>query len=199
MGGELYKAIAARDRRIADLIGLIDAGENRLMLVGPELELREAGAIARAVVDGGDGIALLAGRLMLADEACEAALLQAVRATIAQAPPPYTTFLCARPSGAPPWRLRVLPTGRDEARACMIAIDGAAAPQGPLAWLRGHYGASAAEADVALTLLAGLSPEVIATTRRVSLHTVRAQIKRLQDKTDTHSTAALVALLARLP
>lgn len=111
--------IHQRDRRIADLTTLLDIGESCALLVGSNLELIEASPAARVVVAANDGIGMSERRLTLANAKLEAMLRVTARATIACTAVERTTFLCERPSGRPPWRLRVLPTGRQAARTCV--------------------------------------------------------------------------------
>ena len=54
-----------------------------------------------------------------------------------------------------------------------------------------------AEAEVAASLLAGLTPARIAQDREVSLSTVRSQIRALLEASSTHHVAQLIVLLAR--
>lgn len=63
--------------------------------------------------------------------------------------------------------------------------------------LRDLFGLTEAEARVALSLLTGASPAETATAHAVSLNTVRTQISRILEKTDTRRQADLIRLLAR--
>jgi DNA-binding CsgD family transcriptional regulator len=54
-----------------------------------------------------------------------------------------------------------------------------------------------AEAEVAASLLAGLTPARIAQDRRVSLSTVRTQIRALLEVSGTRRVVELIVLLAR--
>lgn len=65
-----------------------------------------------------------------------------------------------------------------------------------VAALSGLYDLTAAEAAVAVFLTQGQSLAQIATTRGVSIETVRKQLKTLFLKTDTHSQSDLVSMLA---
>lgn len=55
------------------------------------------------------------------------------------------------------------------------------------------------EARVAIATAHGASPEDIATTHRVSIHTIRAQLRTIFSKTGTTRQPELVSLLAGLP
>lgn len=64
--------------------------------------------------------------------------------------------------------------------------------------LQSIYHLTASEADVALHLSRGLSPETIAATRGTSLGTVRVQIRALYSKLDVHRQSELVARIKHL-
>ncbi len=93
----------------------------------------------------------------------------------------------------------MMPTGADPGRRVAAAIyfiesDMRLMPGASAARLCAVYGMTAAEADIALLLLSGSTASQIAIRRRVSLHTVRAQIKQVFDKTRSHNQAGLFKL-----
>ena len=61
--------------------------------------------------------------------------------------------------------------------------------------LRRLYGLTKSEADVALLVLRGEGLKPIAEALSVSVNTIRFQLQRVFDKTDTHRQAELVRLL----
>jgi DNA-binding NarL/FixJ family response regulator len=65
--------------------------------------------------------------------------------------------------------------------------------------LRELYGLTTAETEIANGLLTGFSVEEIAQLRRVSVATVRSQLKPLLGKTGTRRQADLVRVLSTLP
>ncbi|GGB25782.1 hypothetical protein GCM10011380_14200 [Sphingomonas metalli] len=198
---EARELIRGQQGRITDLTDMVAAGETRILVVGPDLELRGASPAGEAVLGLGDGLRAFQGRLAFADRRIEAQLRAAVRATIARAPVARTVFTAGRPSGAEEWRLRVVPSGRQDARSCLILIgaDEIDGRDRQRLWLREHFGVTDSEALVAHGLVAGLSPEEIADERGVSKNTVRAQLRALMGKTGTSRMAELVGLLARVP
>lgn len=70
----------------------------------------------------------------------------------------------------------------------------AAMPTGALAEL---FDLTPAQSRVALALCAGRSLSEHAALEGISVHTARTQLKRVQEKTETHSQAELVSLLLR--
>ncbi len=65
--------------------------------------------------------------------------------------------------------------------------------------LREHYGLTSAETEVANGLLTGFALKEIAALRKVTVGTVRDQIKSILAKTGTGKQAELVTLLMKLP
>lgn len=63
--------------------------------------------------------------------------------------------------------------------------------------LRRMFGLTRAEAEVALALAAGEAPEIIADARKVSVATVRTQLKSIYSKMGVHRQAELVAAVRR--
>ncbi|MET0429451.1 MAG: helix-turn-helix transcriptional regulator [Microvirga sp.] len=85
------------------------------------------------------------------------------------------------------------------ARLLLTLLDLDARPQPPAALLRAIFNLTPAEAEVAIRLAAGESPQEISDQIGVALSATRQYIKSVMAKTDTHRQAELVALLARLP
>lgn len=86
---------------------------------------------------------------------------------------------------APVWRL------------VLMQLDEAPSREVALQRLCADYGLTQAEAAAALLLHARGSTDALARTSGKSVHTVRSQIKAAMQKTETHSQAALVALVGR--
>lgn len=73
-----------------------------------------------------------------------------------------------------------------------------ARPEHAVAMMRQAYGFTQAEAEVALQIVAGRSPEDIACGRRVSVGTIRMQLKAAMSKLGVRRQAELVSRLAQL-
>lgn len=198
----IYRArrlLMERDDRVSRLILMLESGGTKVLMVGVDLRLVEASPAARVLIDRNDGLSLRAGRIAVHDPAARTALRDCVNRSIHRAGVTRTVFLCPRPSGAPPWRLTALPLPARDGGGCAILIDGGAPSADRLRiWLSQHYGASRAEIEVAEALLKGRTPEEIGAARRVSMNTVRTQIRRLLDKTGARGIGRLLALLASL-
>ena len=109
-----------------------------------------------------------------------------------------------RSSGKRPLQVLVTPVRliekyRSSVRVLILATDPDRAVSFPDAVLRGTYGLTPAETGIANALLTGFSLEEIAQLRKVSVATVRSQMKGLMGKTDTQRQGDLIRLLSTLP
>jgi DNA-binding CsgD family transcriptional regulator len=95
--------------------------------------------------------------------------------------------------------VRLLDKYRASVRVLILATDPELDCHLPDAVLRHTYGLTPAETEIANALLTGFSLEEIAQLRRVSIATVRSQMKGLMGKTDTQRQGDLIRLLSTLP
>lgn len=115
------------------------------------------------------------------------------------APLSKTIFIRNKP--AQPLVLDVLPIPRRnfafgfDPRVLVVVRGSQPDPDRMQLLLRAAYGLTAAEADVTLRLVEGLTPDAIASARTSSLGTVRAQIRSIYDKLEVHRFSELVARL----
>jgi DNA-binding CsgD family transcriptional regulator len=83
-------------------------------------------------------------------------------------------------------------------RVLVVARGSKTGVERKAAILQAAFGMTSAESDIALQLCAGKTPENIATARKVTIGTVRAQIKALLPKTGVKRQIELVARLNEL-
>jgi len=95
--------------------------------------------------------------------------------------------------------LRLTGTSRSTVRVLVLVTDPDRELSFPDTVLRELYGLTTAETEIANGLLTGFSVEEIAQLRRVSVATVRSQLKPLLGKTGTRRQADLVRVLSTLP
>ena len=88
---------------------------------------------------------------------------------------------------------------RSHARVLVLATDPEMKVNFPDAILRALYDLTPAETEIANGLLTGFSLEEVALLRKVSVATIRSQMKALLNKTDTRRQSELVRLLSSLP
>ncbi len=95
--------------------------------------------------------------------------------------------------------VRMIAKYRASVRVLILATDPDRAVHFPDAILRHTYGLTPAETEIANALLTGFSLEEIAQLRKVSIATIRSQMKGLMGKTDTQRQGDLIRLLSTLP
>lgn len=161
---------------------------------------------AEALLEAGRGLVLRRGRIgakSAADQkALEAALLAAAQRR-AGAPPVTAVVHSAPSSGARTvFDVMPLPHGRLDVRFDAHLLLVARGPAGDTsrraAILQGSFGMTAAETEIALALLQGTSPAGIAHARKVSVGTVRVQIKSLLAKAGVSRQVELLARLSEI-
>ena len=183
------------------LAGAMEAVRATAFLCDAAGRVRGMTASAEVLLSAGDVLRLNNGVLTAACEADRRGLEVALAAAVAGGPPILAVaarrlhtddrvFIEAAPlpaTGAPGFGPRALVIvhgpGVDEARV--------AAAAGAL------FGLSASEAAIAAQLAAGRSPAAIAHDRRVSLGTVRTQVRRIYEKVGVSSQLELSARLPR--
>jgi DNA-binding CsgD family transcriptional regulator len=158
-----------------------------------------------------DGLTLRAGRLAACDYGSADDLAEALRAATEPARRGGrlgASLLIERASGLTPYRLLVAPLADgtnarfgqpSRATALVLISDPERMTTPPEEHLRGLFGLTKAEAQVALAVLAGKRLEDVAEERSVSLGTVRCQMKSLLEKTGTGRQAELIRSLLTVP
>jgi DNA-binding CsgD family transcriptional regulator len=165
-----------------------------LILLGDEDEICHLNAAARRITEAGDGIQRCGRYLRFTNpfgrdngpHGCD----------------PDRIFRVRRPSGAPDYIVTVFPArmtsvGYRPVSSIMLITDPAAIQVCPKV-LRRIWGLTAAEARVAASLAAGLSPAEIAVRHGVSEATVRTQMRTIFEKTGTHRQGELIRLLTSI-
>lgn len=184
------------------LVGAMEAVRTTAFFCDQDGRVRGMTASAEALLSAGDVLRLRRGMLTTVCEADRRGLEFALAEALAGGAPAFAVparrvntddrvFIEVAPlasSSMPGFGPRVLVVvhgpGVDEARV--------AAAAGAL------YGLSAGEAAIAAQLASGRSPAAIAHERRVSLGTVRTQVRRIYDKVGVASQLELAARLPRL-
>lgn len=101
-------------------------------------------------------------------------------------------------TGASTWWVRALPLAAQPGTVLLYAAPGNASPPSAEV-LQAMLGFSGAEAEVACLLLQGRNVKQIATTRNVSVWTVRAQVREILQKAGVRRQMQLAQLLLALP
>lgn len=206
--------IALEGHGDALLSGALEAVSIPAFICDGAARVRELTPAAEAVVSaGGRGLQLRAGRLRASLPADAQALNDAIEHAVSKlergsvAAPRNSTVIVRRSAQDPtPLVLDVIALpqhrfGFTFVPRVLVLLRGEgvnAANERRTAILRSVYGMTAAETEIALELLAGKSPEDIATGRVASVATVRTQIKSVLTKAGARRQIELVARLGRI-
>jgi DNA-binding CsgD family transcriptional regulator/PAS domain-containing protein len=182
-------------RRPAQLDAVLASLHDPAMLLGRDHRLRHANPALTTLSAQRDGLVVAGdGSLTLADAKAARMLEAMLRGGLGG------ELAVLRPSGAPSLLLVLhpLPASSGGGHLVTVLVPDAPPVGDPSPRLRALFGLTAAEARVCAGLLEGLSPQDYAETRRISIHTVRAQIRAALAKTGQDRIGGLMALTARL-
>lgn len=162
---------------------------------------------AETLASKGEAIRLKSGQLSGVWQIETTALTDAIdMAADVVTPPggPRCSTVLMRGNAAQPLALDVVPLPRRnyafdfEPRVLVVVRASESNAERTQLLLQSAYHLTAAEADVALRLSRGQSPETIADARGVSVGTVRVQIRTIFSKLDVHRQSELVARIKHL-
>lgn len=159
-------------------------------------------ASAEALLSAGDVLRLAKGVLTTACEADRRGLEVALAEALAGGAPAFTVA-ARRLQTDDRLFLEVAPLPSSSTQGfgprALVIVHGPGVDEARVAVAAGSlYGLSASEAVIAAQLAAGRSPAAIAHERRVSLGTVRTQVRRIYDKVGVTTQLELAARLPRL-
>jgi DNA-binding CsgD family transcriptional regulator/PAS domain-containing protein len=165
-----------------------------------------ANGAAETILGRADGLTRRADRIGAVVQEDRARLLTAVARAASTALrdgiDSGTTLVVTRRDARRPYVVVVVPISgagtlflREGGAAMLVITDPDVAPSADFTGFRDMFGWTRAEADVARLLAVGLQPAAIAERRRVSLLTVRSQIKSLFQKSGVSSRGELIALM----
>ena len=176
---------------------MLEAAGTAVLLVDRAFRVLGASPAAIAVLDSGDGLSHRNGRLVIADSAAATDIRRAAAELIERVASRHSSVLCQRRSGRPSYRLVLAPAALGPDAGLTIAIDDPCASQpSRLELLCAAYHLTPSEMRVTEQLLAGALLEDVAQLRNVSIETVRAQLKSIFLKTQTHRQIDLVRLFS---
>jgi DNA-binding CsgD family transcriptional regulator/PAS domain-containing protein len=196
----------SRQRQAA--LEALDHSPVGVVLLGPGGEVTHMNRAAEEIVAEADGLTVARGRLYAARPAETRELQRRIHDAVAtgngRGPGDGGAQLLSRPSPRRPLAVLVTPLflasalgPLRQATAAVFVRDPEREPASPPDQMRALYGLTPAEARLACHLANGLSLREAAQRLEVTVETVRSQVKRIFEKTDTRRQAELVALLAR--
>jgi DNA-binding CsgD family transcriptional regulator len=206
---EIRQVLGVTQQRLASVQAMSDASSTATFLLTGQGRVVHSNAAADAIVDDGGALSVRNGALVATDcrtgEALRAILLKSVAPTFKVTTPNLTYALSIpRNDGRQPLQLLASPLPHPHrctsgADLLLLVTDPEKSSTFPDSVLHSLYGLTPAETEVANGLLMGYSLEEIASLRRVTLGTVRIQMKCLFSKTRTSRQGELVRLLMTLP
>jgi DNA-binding CsgD family transcriptional regulator/PAS domain-containing protein len=196
----------ARERRLneslAEFVGQLSGA---VFMVAGDGRIAYANAAGEAMLAQRDGLVCEGRRLRASAREAQrwlAALLATATAATSERRRGGSLAL-PRPSDRRPLALLATPVrgGLDPMGGEPLALVSVTDPEHggavPEARLQAYFGFTAAEARVAAELIAGYDGREIADRLARSIHTVRVQIARIHEKTETHRQTEAVALMMR--
>ena len=196
---ELRERVGAVTTRAALLESALDQQADAIFIVDSRGHLQLLNARAKSLLERGDGLHLSRTGLRAGIYQESQRLSQAISEACARTGRHGGVLRISRHSG-PSLRVLVSPLAAGPAtRALVVVNDAAHVAPDKVANLRGFYDLSQAEAEIAMLLARGLSPQSAANARGVGIPTVRTQIQNAMRKTDARGIAELVAVVVSAP
>lgn len=200
---QVRHVLGTAERRARNAEALLDMNSTASFLLDEYGEVVFMNSAARRLTQEGDGLRVFGGSLGPADASGRMEFRGLVMSA-ASADGPGGALALERRFGKRPLQVLVTPfrpanPHGSDARVLVLATDPELKVNFPDAILRALYDLTPAETEVANGLLTGFSLEELALLRKVSIETVRSQMKALLGKTGTRKQSELVSLLSSLP
>ena len=202
---KISHSLAPRTQVAGHLADVLDQSPHGLFVLDAAGVIRHANNEAERLLAANDGLRSACGRLV-ASRGFERALEQLVgrAASLDLTARSGGSMSISSPRREAPILLTVAPLRPERFGATpagwvlVCATDLAREVRAPDERLRQLFGLTAAEARVALALFEGASPREAAAAMGVSFNTVRNQITRVFEKTQTHKQSELTRLIMRI-
>jgi len=198
-------ALGLAENRARSAEAMLDASSTASILLDGDGRLIHMNEAAQHIAIQSDGFCVRVDRIVPTDPSRRAEFTALVNAcTAADLGHSGGALALGRSSQKRPLQVLITPVRlidkyRASVRVLILATDPDRTVHFPDAILRHTYGLTPAETEIANALLTGFSIEEIAQLRKVSIATVRSQMKGLMGKTDTHRQGDLIRLLSTLP
>jgi DNA-binding CsgD family transcriptional regulator len=193
----LRSKLVYAEGKLEAIKGSIDSLTTGLLWLDLYGRMVDANAAAQRILSEGDGLRLIANIPQAMAGSAKTELERAIKGIVAGAP--MRQVAVARPSGRQPYFLTLMPPCQEHRFVSTIKVtcyitDPEAVTTGVGSAARALFGLTAAESEVVQLLAAGCEPASIATMRRISLSTVRAQIKSSLAKAGVNRQIDLVRM-----
>jgi DNA-binding CsgD family transcriptional regulator len=206
---EIRQVLGVAQQRLAGVEAMVDASATATFLLTRQGRVLHSNAAAENLLRQADGLILHDGTLTTAEGRLRDPLRKLFQDAAVPVSPQWKTepvraLALHRSPGKRPLQLlaSALPTAsrnRSNAELVLLVTDPECPVNYPDDVLHALYGLSPAQTEVANGLLTGYTLDEIASLRRVSLGTVRQQVKSILTKTGTRRQSDLTRLLMSLP
>ena len=192
-------AAAQRDKEVTS--AALDTMAVAIAVVAWNGRLLEANAAAEAVFERADGFGRRGGMIGAVLHGDAQALERAIALATAPTRPTATSVMVNRAPGLAAYLVTVAPlaTASPRRRAMLIFRDPETRDASLAQRLRGLFGLSKAEAEIAVDLLEGCSPVEVAARRTVTANTLKTQLASLMGKMGCTRQSQVVSIVAALP
>jgi DNA-binding CsgD family transcriptional regulator len=171
-----------------------------VLLVAPKGRLMFANLAARALLDGGGPLVLSGGRVRCRNAADDRALHRAIERACAPNPPAPEGIVIHQADRIPlVVRVRCITDDSNRAHALLLATDPHPDVGDIADSLIGCFGLTRSEAEVAAAIAEGRAVSAIARKRRVSVDTIRTQLKRIAAKLGCTRQSQIAAIVNAVP
>ena len=194
---EIRARLAVAETGTALVSAALDELPCGLMVAGADGRLLHANARAEAILQARDGVRLDRGRVVAVAARDQDRFAEAIRSAACAADARGGAMRLPR-AGGQALRVLVAPLAGASGGA-LVLLDPPEDADGSAETLKGLYGLTPGEAELARLLASGLSPSEAAERRGVRLSTVRSQIVALLHKTETAGLGDLLRILGRTP
>ena len=202
---DIRRTLGRAEERARNAEAMLDASTTACILLNAAGRILYLNKAAQYLVAASDGICVRNDRVVPVDRWNREAFRALVDVTAtADLDNPGGAISLRRSSRKLPLQLSVTPfrletEHRSSARVLILATDPSQPIAFPDAILRQLYRLTPAETEVANGLLTGCSLEEVAALRKVSIGTIRSQMKSILGKTGTNRQGELIRLLMTLP
>lgn len=194
--GKLFAA-SQQAKTLADSLDMM--GDAVFLLTGSGI-LLHANAGGRGILARDRGLMLCGGVLSARVPAADSALKAAIsRAAAASRPEAVAIAIPGGGGTSIPFSLLAVPSATAERHVLMVSKDPCLVDSSLKARLRSLYQLSNREAQLAIALADGATPQDIAEDWGIAIGTVRTQIKHLSAKLGCHRQADIVRIVTALP
>lgn len=202
---QVRQVLGAAERRAQNAEALLDSNSTASFLLDERGSIVFMNRAAERLTEASDGLRVFTDQIAPTDASSRMSFRSLVlAAAAADGHDPGGAIALERRSGKRPLQVLVTPfrpsnIHRSTARVLVLATDPELKVNFPDAILRALYDLTPAETEIANGLLTGFSLDELALLRKVSVATVRSQMKGLFGKTSTQRQGDLIRLLSSLP